>query len=53
MKIVCEPSCAITLAVALKYKDIFKGKTIAAILTGGNVDLTNTYESFTKILNKS
>ncbi len=39
MKIICEPSCAVTLAVVLKYKDIFKGKNVGAVLTGGNVDM--------------
>jgi threonine dehydratase len=51
MKIIVEPSCAVTLAVAIKYKDIFKGKSIALILTGGNVDLEDTKNSFTNILN--
>lgn len=39
MKIVVEPSSAVTLAIILKNPDIFKGKRIGVILTGGNVDL--------------
>lgn len=39
MKIVVEPSSAITLAVVLKNKELFKGKRIGLILSGGNVDL--------------
>lgn len=39
MKIVVEPSCVVPLAAILKHKDLFKGKQIGIILTGGNVDL--------------
>ncbi len=39
MKIIIEPSCAVPLAVVLKYKDQFTGQKIGIILTGGNVDL--------------
>ncbi len=39
MKIIIEPSCAVPLAVVLKYKNDFAGQTIGIILTGGNVDL--------------
>lgn len=39
MKIVVEPSCVVPLAAMLKHKDLFKGKKIGIILTGGNVDL--------------
>jgi threonine dehydratase len=39
MKIVGEPSCAVPLAAVLKEKDIFKGKKVGIILSGGNVDL--------------
>ena len=39
MKIIVEPSCAVPLAVVLKYPDQFKGKKLGIILTGGNVDL--------------
>ncbi len=41
MKIIIEPSCAVTLAVVLKNKEKFAGKRIGLILTGGNVDLTS------------
>ncbi len=39
MKIVVEPSSAITLATILKNKPLFAGKKVGIILTGGNVDL--------------
>jgi threonine dehydratase len=39
MKIVMEPSCAVPLAVILKNKDVFAGKRVGVVITGGNVDL--------------
>jgi threonine dehydratase len=39
MKIVIEPSSAVPLAVILKNKQVFAGKRIGVIITGGNVDL--------------
>ncbi len=39
MKIIIEPSCAVPLAVVLKYPDRFAGQKVGIILTGGNVDL--------------
>ena len=39
MKIIIEPSCAVPLAVILKNKDVFAGKKVGVIITGGNVDL--------------
>jgi len=39
MKIVIEPSSAVPVAVALSGGSIFKNKSIAIILSGGNVDL--------------
>lgn len=39
MKLVVEPSAAITLAVILENPDFFVGKKIGLILSGGNVDL--------------
>jgi len=39
LKIVVEPSSATVLALVLKHKERFKGKKIALILSGGNVDL--------------
>ena len=40
MKIIVEPSCAITLGAILKRKDEIKGKKIGLIMSGGNVDLS-------------
>lgn len=39
MKLVVEPSGAVSLAAVLKNPDIFEGKRIGIIITGGNVDL--------------
>ncbi|MCX7798247.1 MAG: pyridoxal-phosphate dependent enzyme [Melioribacter sp.] len=39
MKILVEPSSAITLAVVLENKEEFQNMNIGLILTGGNVDL--------------
>ncbi len=39
MKIVVEPSSAVTLATILKNRETFAGKRVGVILTGGNVDL--------------
>ncbi len=39
MKIVIEASCAVPLATIFKNPDIFRGKRVGVILTGGNVDL--------------
>lgn len=39
MKIVMEPSSAVPLATILKNKEIFEGKRVGIIITGGNVDL--------------
>ncbi len=39
MKIVMEPSSAVPLATILKNKDLFAGKRVGVIITGGNVDM--------------
>ncbi len=41
MKIVIEPSSAVTFAALLKEKDMFKNKTVGIIISGGNVDVNN------------
>ncbi|WP_435258260.1 beta-hydroxyaspartate dehydratase BhcB [Thioclava sp. FR2] len=41
MKIVMEPSCAVPLATILKNKEIFRGRRVGVVITGGNVDLDN------------
>ncbi|KHF24398.1 threonine dehydratase [Solemya velum gill symbiont] len=41
MKIVMEPSSAVPLATIIKNKEIFQGKRVGVIITGGNVDLDN------------
>ena len=39
MKIVVEPSAVVTLAALIKNKNLFEGKRIGIIFSGGNVDL--------------
>lgn len=39
LKLVVEPSAAVSLAAILRYPDLFRDKRVGAILTGGNVDL--------------
>jgi threonine dehydratase len=39
MKIVMEPSSAVPLATILKNREVFAGKRVGVIITGGNVDL--------------
>ncbi|WP_102108231.1 beta-hydroxyaspartate dehydratase BhcB [Oceaniglobus roseus] len=39
MKIVIEASCSVPLAVILKNPEVFRGKRVGVIITGGNVDL--------------
>jgi threonine dehydratase len=39
MKIVIEASCAVPLATILKNRDVFAGKRVGVIITGGNVDM--------------
>jgi threonine dehydratase len=46
MKIVVEPSCVVPLAAVLKHPEVFSGKKIGIILTGGNVDIAKLAEYF-------
>ncbi len=39
MKIVIEPSSAVPVAAILKHPEVFRGKRVGVIITGGNVDL--------------
>ena len=39
IKIIVEPSSSITFAAVLKDKEVFTGKKVGLILSGGNVDL--------------
>ncbi len=39
MKILVEPSSAVPFAAVLKNKEIFEGKRVGIIISGGNVDL--------------
>ena len=44
MKIIVEPSAAITLAVILKNQNTFKNRKVGLILSGGNVDLNKYFD---------
>ena len=46
MKIIIEPSCAVPLAAVLKNPELFRGKKVGIILTGGNVDLSKFKDWF-------
>lgn len=46
MKIVIEPSAAVSLAAVLKQKEIFQEKKVGIIFSGGNVDLAKVAEWF-------
>lgn len=39
LRIVMEPSCAVPLAVILKNPEVYRGKRVGVVITGGNVDL--------------
>jgi threonine dehydratase len=41
MKIIIEPSCALTLASVIKNKERFAGQKLVLLITGGNVDLVS------------
>jgi threonine dehydratase len=46
LKLVIEPSAAVTLAALLKNKTLFAGKRIAVIFSGGNIELRRLGEWF-------
>ncbi|PZQ12471.1 MAG: serine dehydratase [Ancylobacter novellus] len=39
MKLVMEPSSAVPLAAILKNRDVFAGRRVGVVVTGGNVDI--------------
>ena len=39
MKLVIEASCAVPLAVILRNLEVYRGKRVGVIITGGNVDM--------------
>ncbi|MFW9794069.1 MAG: threonine/serine dehydratase [Candidatus Thorarchaeota archaeon] len=48
MKIVVEPSGAVSLAGFLKMKDVINEKRVGIVISGGNVDLTDFFEKYTR-----
>jgi threonine dehydratase len=43
MKLIIEPSAAVSLAIVLEHADFFSGKRIGIIFSGGNVDLSKRF----------
>ena len=41
MKMIIEPSAAVPLAAMLRNPEIFRGRRVGVVVTGGNVDLKN------------
>ena len=50
LKLVIEPSAATVLAAVLAYRNIFQGKKVGLVLSGGNIDI-NKINEYTNILN--
>ncbi|GMU43570.1 MAG: pyridoxal-phosphate dependent enzyme [Xanthomonadales bacterium] len=48
LKIVVEPSAAITLAAVLRHPRHFAGKRVGLVLSGGNVDLDRMFREFAR-----
>ena len=46
MKMVTEPSGVVSLAAVLKNKELFAGKKVGVIISGGNVELSKLKEWF-------
>jgi threonine dehydratase len=46
MKIVVEPSSAIALAAVLDHPQIFRGRRVGVIVSGGNVDMDGYFQTF-------
>ena len=49
MKIVIEPSSA-TVVAALIKDERFKGKTVAAVFSGGNVNMSSLFEHMRSLI---
>lgn len=49
MKLVVEPSGAVTLAAVLKNKELFSGKRTGIIISGGNVDILKLSDWFRSV----
>ena len=45
LKLVVEPGGAVALAAALKSRDVFQGRTVAVVCSGGNVDTARFAEA--------
>jgi len=39
LKLVVEPSSAIAFAAVLRYRDLFRGRRVGLVVSGGNIDL--------------
>jgi threonine dehydratase len=49
MKIIIEASSATVVAAVMKDKARYKGKTVAAIISGGNVDFGEYFINLEKV----
>ncbi len=48
MKIIVEPSGAVSIAGLLKIREKIKNKRVGAIISGGNIDLNDFFDTFYK-----
>lgn len=48
LKLVVEPSAAVTLAPLLRREPELTGKRVCVIVTGGNVDLSAWFDRFSQ-----
>jgi threonine dehydratase len=48
LKVIVEPSAAVPFAAVLKSKEVFSGKKVGIIFSGGNVDLERALKLFTQ-----
>ncbi len=49
LKVVVEPSAAVTFAAVLKARDTFRNKNVGIIISGGNVDLVRAGKLFASV----
>ena len=48
MKIIIEPSSAVPMAAILTYPELFHGKKVGIILSGGNIDVSDFFKKLRK-----
>ncbi|MBA7577172.1 L-threo-3-hydroxyaspartate ammonia-lyase [subsurface metagenome] len=50
MKLVVEPSGAVSLAGLIKMKDVLSDCRVGVIISGGNIDLSEFFETYSKLI---